>query len=95
MRGPRFGDHGECPPTGTRQMGTTGANRLQAVGEGRHEAAGERRDAGRVAAGALPVPEHPRLTAWAGLGANWLVIRGDVQLADSGSWSFEDACLTT
>ncbi|HEU4676614.1 MAG TPA: hypothetical protein VFS29_11530 [Motilibacteraceae bacterium] len=27
--------------------------------------------------------------------ANWLVIRGDVQLADRRSWSFEDPCLTT
>lgn len=27
--------------------------------------------------------------------ANWLVIRGDVRLADGRSWSFEDPCLTT
>ena len=27
--------------------------------------------------------------------ANWLVIRGDAQMADGRKWSFEDACLTT
>lgn len=27
--------------------------------------------------------------------ANWLIIRGDVELADGRRWSFEDPCLTT
>jgi hypothetical protein len=27
--------------------------------------------------------------------ANWLVVRGDVTMADGKGWSFEDPCLTT
>jgi hypothetical protein len=38
----------------------------------------------------------PVRDSWTGdWDANWLVIRGDVWLADGRSWSFEDPCLTT